>query len=796
VSTDQEPAVPPVAARAEPLALAQEALGLVTWIWEPGKKPVWHGDLSPLLGLPRGTHRHDLEGWLDRLHRDDRAASRERFVACLKGRLPSYRAEERVVWPNGDVHWTETLGRASYGPDGRAVRVVGVVSDITERKRAEAAARATEARFRRLIEDAPVAIGISEGNAVRYANPAFLVLFGFGTLADLTGTSVSDRVAPEDRSAFAERNQRRHRGEPAETRYQFTALRRDGSRFTAQVSVTQVRVDDGDATLVFVEDVSERVRAAEALQVANAGLELRVAERTAELEAINARLAQALDAAEAATRAKGAFLANMSHEIRTPLNAIVGLSGLALRDPGLPPRVRDHLGRTQHAADLLLGIVNDILDFSKIEAGKLSLASVAFDPRALVGRVDAVIGSIAGAKGLAFAALVADDVPAALEGDPVRLGQVLLNLCGNAVKFTERGQVRLAMRREAQHLVAEVSDTGIGIAADDIGRLFQPFEQLDGSSTRRAGGTGLGLAICRQIVGLMGGSIDVESRPGEGSRFRVALPLRPTTATVLQPPLPLPAATATDGAPLRGRRLLLVEDNELNRIVATELLRDVAGAEVETSHNGRAALERLRTRSFDAVLMDLQMPEMDGIAATIALRAEPGHATLPVIAMTAHALSEDRARCLAAGMNDFIGKPFDPAELFAVLARWLPPAVAGASPEGVPQGIRFDVGLRRCFGRSDLHERLMQVYRKAHADDDARLRASIAAGDTETARRIAHTSASASGAIGAEALSDAARALEAALTGSPHETAAALDAFGQAHTLVLDQLRQQAGGAP
>jgi two-component system sensor histidine kinase/response regulator len=651
-----------------PLALVQETLGLVTWIWDIGQPPVWHGDLSPLLGLPRGDHRHDLPGWIERLHPDDRPAARDRFIACLKGRLPVYRAEERVLWPDGSVHWIETLGRGTYGPDGRATRLVGVVSDVTERKRNELALLATDARFRRVIEDAPIAIGIAHGRDSVWVNAAYLRLFGFDDAAQVVGTPVAARIAPESLPAHLARSERRLGGGEAETRYQFVALRRDGSRFIAQSTVTPTEFEGGQATLAFLEDVSERVRAAQELQDLNASLERRVAERTAELEAINAQLADARDAAEAATRAKSAFLANMSHEIRTPLNAIVGLTGLTLRAADVPDGVRTQLGRTQHAAGLLLAIVNDILDYSRLEAGRVAIDAVPYALADAIDRVVAVVTPGAAAKGLALRVVLAPELPARLRGDPLRVAQVLLNLCGNAVKFTDRGEVVLRAGIDAgPRLRLEVEDSGVGIAPAHLERLFEPFEQLDVSATRRHGGSGLGLAISRGLVAAMGGTLDVRSTPGRGSVFRVQLPLEAADDV----PPPAPAAPAVDGT-LRGRRILLVEDNELNRVVAVELLSRIGGAEVEVAVHGAEALERLAAARFDLVLMDVQMPVMDGLAATALLRRNPAHAGLPVLAMTAHALAEDRAACLAAGMNDVVGKPVDVPELFAALRRWLP----------------------------------------------------------------------------------------------------------------------------
>ena len=399
------------------------------------------------------------------------------------------------------------------------------------------------------------------------------------------------------------------------------------------------------------------------------------------------------EAAELASAAKGEFLANVSHEIRTPMNAIVGMADLTLHS-GLPEPQRGYIQRVRSSADLLMGILNDILDFSKIEAGKLDIDTVDFDLDDVVRSVSEIVGVRAREQSLILSSEVATDVPPRLRGDPLRLQQVLLNLMGNAVKFTARG--RVALRVDTVASVGEsgqglrlrfmVQDTGLGMTADQMSRLFQPFTQADASTSRRFGGTGLGLAISRQLVERMGGRIDVASEPGHGSTFWVELPF----GVVAEAPTSVPTATVTrlmslpgaaDHPELAGLRVLLVEDNEVNQELAVALLERV-GIQVTLAGDGHQALACLKDGEFDCVLMDCQMPEMDGYTATRLMREQPEWSRLPVIAMTANAMSGEREKVLEAGMNDHVPKPVPVGELYRKIAVW-----TGRHPSGGAQGV-------------------------------------------------------------------------------------------------------------
>jgi signal transduction histidine kinase/CheY-like chemotaxis protein/HPt (histidine-containing phosphotransfer) domain-containing protein len=484
---------------------------------------------------------------------------------------------------------------------------------------------------------------------------------------------------------------------------------------------------------------------------------------------------------EEAAQAKGEFLAHMSHEIRTPMNAILGYLHLAL-DEELPAGVMEYLQKIERSGRSLLELLDDVLDLSKVEAGMLELERRPFRVMDVLQEVTELLGQTAKTKALSLAVLREEAGPALLLGDPLRLRQVLLNLVGNALKFTERGHVQVSVERLAQtqgelQLRFTVQDTGIGMSPVQVARLFAPFTQADSSTTRRFGGTGLGLAISRRLVELMEGRIWAESSPGQGSRFQftAAFPLAPDQAAL---PLAQPGSVArTWRAGLEGLRILVVEDNATSQELAATLLRRV-GIQVDLAANGLEAVALAKAADYHAILMDLEMPDVDGFEATRHIRSSERNQNCPILAFTAHALASHRDRCLAAGLDDCLTKPIAPDRLYEALHHWTGRDAPAPTPQSeasqeVPsdlEHLREVVDLPAALVRVDGQVTLLLDFLCAFAADPttgASIRAAMAAGDLEQARAQAHAIKGIADTLAIPAVAEAARTLEQRLRMEP-----------------------------
>ena len=547
------------------------------------------------------------------------------------------------------------------------------------------------------------------------------------------------------------------------------------------VFLTAIVVVSTTATVLFRRGYLLQIRdAREALNklaVQESHLRRHKEQLEADVEARTRELAKARDAAEAASIAKSEFLANMSHEIRTPLNGVLGLAQIGFRDNVGRGKAQEKFGLILDSGRLLLTIINDILDCSKIEAGKLDIDAIAVDPAEIANAAMRGVQVLAARKSLPIRTEFSN-LPPGCMGDPVRMSQILLNLLSNAIKFTETGEVCLRARREGDTLVFSVHDTGIGIAPDVMARLFQPFEQADTSTTRRFGGTGLGLVISRRLAELMGGTLEVESVPGQGSTFTLRLPL----VEAEPPATPVLAPGQIGLRRLEGLRILVAEDNALNQLVIEGIL-GIEGAQVTLVDNGKKAVELATPKSapFDVVMMDVQMPVMDGIEATRLIRLS--RPDLPVIGQTAHAMKEEHERCLEAGMLSTVTKPIDAEALISTLISHLPgntrhvPAAESAPIGKVTEQPAADwSALARQFPHPGFLDRVVDLAIATQGDAGTALRTMAAAGDIAGIARLAHDLKSLGGnlcAAGVQGL--AVRTLESARAHAPAAIALSLE---------------------
>jgi PAS domain S-box-containing protein len=863
--------------------------------------------------------------WRDRVHPDDVA----RINAWVDQRFESDKRsiEYRIRRPDSTYFWVNDRQQVVRDEQGEPVEIVGSWTDITSRKEAEAAKEGARGRLEVLLGAAPVVVYSFA------ASGDFAPIFVSASIEPILGYRPDEYLKDAD---FWRGNV--HPDDLAEVESKQAEL------FTTGENRAEYRFRKKDGSYCWVSDEQHLIRGEDGQPVEVVGswsdVDVRKAAELA-YEAAQEEIEKASQAALQANEAKSIFLANMSHEIRTPMNAVIGLSHLALKTD-LTPRQRDYLLKIKSSGQHLLGIINDILDFSKIEAGKLSIENIDFDLDKVLENVGNLMSEKASAKGLELIFEVEPAVSTHFRGDPLRLGQILINFCNNAVKFTETGEIMVQVRvledsADGQLVEFSVTDTGIGMTEAQIARLFQAFEQADASTTRKYGGTGLGLAISKQLTELMSGHVTVQSEPGKGSTFQFTARLGKGTAmqrprllqsdlrgrrvliiddnsharTVLAgmltnmsfvadeaasgeeaidmvrqagkggkryeiafidwqmpglngietgkrilaiPDLSLPphlvmvtaygreevlkqaedsgfenvlikpvtssilfdTAVVALGADreiketaqvepsfdidrMRGARILLVEDNEINQEVAMGQLED-AEVFVDLAVNGKEALRMVGDNDYDVVLMDMQMPVMDGVEATRAIRSDPRHQELPIIAMTANAMASDRALCLEAGMNDHIAKPIDPDQLFGVLVRWihradhhgrieLKGAPASSPKPGAPAakldipGIDVGSGLRRIGGNRKRYETLLRMLAQQQDGAVKIMQSALSTDDAATAERAAHSLKGAAGTLGAAPLAEAAAEAETAIeTGSGVEQALA------SLSLVLDQV--------
>ncbi|KFB76855.1 hybrid sensor histidine kinase/response regulator [Candidatus Accumulibacter cognatus] len=539
-------------------------------------------------------------------------------------------------------------------------------------------------------------------------------------------------------------------------------------------------------------------------------LEEQVEKRTADLSA-------ALAAATQADRAKDAFLANVSHELRTPLNAVIGLAELA-RPLSRDPRQQDYIDKIGHAGKSLAHLINDLLDLTKIAAGRLEFENTPFSLRGIIARCQSVLMHQVTEKGLTLVESIDPAVPDALIGDPLRIEQILLNLLGNAIKFTSNGRIELrisVLNTESTRvrLAIDVEDTGLGLSEPEITQLFQPFAQADASMTRKFGGSGLGLAICKRLAEKMNGDICARSQPGSGSTFRVTLWLALGDPGDQAKPGTTLAESALQALPeaYDGARVLVVDDHPINREIVEALLSTV-GISPVMANNGQEAVDHLRmsgANAFDLVLMDIQMPVMDGYSATRELRSHSGFETLPIIAMTAHIMEHEISLQRAAGMNDSIGKPFDQPTFYRMLAKWipvhkqrqaatamdtLPPATSDQDMPAwpVPGIIDNAAGLARFAGNAARYQHWLREFADQGRSEVGRIEQAMASGQREQARQLAHALVGRAGMLGITRAQTSARQVEAAA--SRDETAdAAIIGLAAAVDEASEQIRRAFG---
>ena len=775
------------------LTLATRAGGVGVWDWNiPKNQMVWDEQMFRLYGVAREKFSHAIDAWMNGLHPMDRERAVEECNRALRGE-GAFDTEFRVVWSDGNVRNIRAMALIQRDALGNPLHMIGTNWDITEQKQAAKELEESNRRLsaqhalldnerkilRAFMDNIPDLMYVKdEESRFVVANPQVARWAGVEKAEELLGKTDFDFAPCEIARGFYEDEQRVIlTGQPVVDQEETVGVSSTSESRT--ILTTKVPIFDSQGRVTGIagigRDITRRKQAEDALRETNRQLE----------EAIVRSRILAQEAARA-NAAKSEFLANMSHEIRTPMNGVIGMTGLLL-DTELNAEQRYFAEIVRSSGEAMLSLINDILDFSKIEAGRVELEAEEFDLRGLLDNVASMLAAQARAKGIELLVSLGDEVPTRLCGDQGRLRQILVNLAGNAVKFTKQGRVSVHVQQEECGasdclLRFSVIDTGIGIPEDKLGLLFEKFSQVDRSTTRQYGGTGLGLAISKQLAALMGGTIGVASQPEAGSEFwftaRLAKGLQPTMTQATEEP----RAAALDSG--RGRlqplanvkaRILLAEDNATNREVALAILWKL-GLRVDAVTDGAEAINSLAFIPYDLVLMDVRMPVMDGLEATRKIR-DPHSAVLnhavPVIAMTANVQQADRQCCIEAGMNGFVPKPISPAVLRETLKKWLcmEESTTQAEPEPLlpfpsTEGERpvFDRAgvLQRMLDDHELATMVMEVFLEDMPRQMQILRKLLQAGDAHDCGRQAHAIKGATANVGGERLRKVALEMEQA----------------------------------
>ena len=746
----------------EEARLEQE--GIYRAVADNGQALIWMAGLDkgcsyfnqPWLAFTgRTLEQESGNGWAEGVHPDDFKRCLDIYVTAFDQR-EAFSMTYRLRRHDGEYRWLLNEGAPRYDNAGLFVGYVGHCLDVTTHKQAEDALRESEALFRAVSESAHDAIVTADGSGkIIKWNPSAGQLFGY-TESEAMGQSLTCLMPNRFRDRHvAGMNRVMDGGRPhvMGNPVELVGLRKDGSEFPLELSLARWQIARGNFITGVIRDITVRKNIERKLENQRDHLEELVGTRTGELT-------QALAAAEVANQTKDDFLANMSHELRTPLSAVIGMANLA-RGISTEPKLRDYLEKIVRSGEHLHRIINELLDISKIAAGHMELENISFSLRSVFAHVESVMAHRATEKGLEIVVVIDDAVPDVLLGDPTRVTQIGLNLLGNAIKFTQVGRVAVHVSVQASVqsrvcLEIEFEDTGIGMRPEDLNLLFKPFTQADASVSRKFGGTGLGLTISRRLAQMMEGDISVTSIEGRGTTFKVSLWLGLGNAA----DLPAEHAASDEMLPLsyQGARILVADDQPLNREIVEALLAAV-GITAAMAENGQEALDILTESgpdAFDLVLMDIQMPVIDGLTATRTLRSRAGFESLPIIAMTAHTLTHEQKINAAAGMNDHIGKPFDNLSFYRTLAKWIPKskqkaACAAKVFPGQPEplieaqpelhtlhGVDIAAALARFGGAEDRYRHWLAEFVATAVDVPEQIRSAIAAGQHEQAGKTVH----------------------------------------------------------